>query len=210
MDGKQYQSLDDIPDETDRLKFEAMVNGAFDAEFDAEFAKLDEEVQQIKGPSIEKINLTVFTGIAILMLLIAAIATLNNLLKISREESAPGHGVEIISRREYINEQDRVFEEYYYPVVEFVSANGKAHKVQLNEGISRPSHEVGDEVVILYEPKHPLDARIKSFGSSALMWILPGITGILEIAFLGAVLVVHRLIPPGNETTGSPQVTKCQ
>ena len=63
------------------------------------------------------------------------------------------------------------------------------------EGSSVPSHEVGDEVTVLYNPERPLDARIQSFGSSALMWIWPGITGILGLAFLGAVMVVRRLMP---------------
>lgn len=57
-------------------------------------------------------------------------------------------------------------------------------------------YEVGDEVVVLYEPERPLDARIKSGSSMALMWILPGITGILGIAFLGAVLMVQRFLFP--------------
>jgi hypothetical protein len=61
---------------------------------------------------------------------------------------------------------------------------------------SAPSHEVGDDVTVRYDPDHPLDARIKSFGSSALMWVLPGITGILGLAFLGAVIAVRKLMPP--------------
>ena len=198
VDGVQYESLEDVPDEADRLKLEAMANSSFDAEFDAEFAKMDQEVRQMNGPAIEKVILWAFTGIAVLMLLIAGIASIRNILKIGREESAVGHVVDMIERREYVNEQDRIVEEYYYPVVEFVSNDGKRHTIQLTEGSSSPSHEIGDEVVILYEPDHPLDARIKSFGSSALMWILPGITGILGIAFLVAVLVVRRLMPPGE------------
>jgi Protein of unknown function (DUF3592) len=74
--------------------------------------------------------------------------------------------------------------EYYFPVVDFVSRDGRRHSVQLTEGSSSPSHEVGDEVTVLYDPDHLLDARIKSSGSSALIWILPGITGALGFAFL--------------------------
>jgi len=72
----------------------------------------------------------------------------------------------------------------------------------MSEGSSSPSQEVGDEVIVLYNPEHPLDARVKSFGSSALMWVLPAITGILGLAFLGAVLAVRRFMPatePQNE-----------
>lgn len=114
----------------------------------------------------------------------------------TKEESASGRVVEIVQRREYVNQQDRVVQDYYYPVVEFVSVDGRRHSVQMTEGSSAPSQEVGDEVTVLYAPDHPLDARIKSFGSSALMWVLPGITGILGLGFLGAVIAVRKLMPP--------------
>lgn len=200
VDGVTYENLDDIPDEDDRLKLEAMMDSAEDAEFDAEFEKMGKEVEQIKGPAVEKVILTVFTGIAALMLLIAGVASFFNIQKINHEESAPGKVVDMISRREYVNEQDRVVQEYYYPVIEYISADGKRHSVQLNEGSSSPEYEKGDEVTVLYNPDRPLDARIKSFGSAALMWILPGITGILGIAFLGAVLAVRKLMPSEEES----------
>jgi hypothetical protein len=140
------------------------------------------------------------------MLLIAGIASFNNIAKVNREESAPGRVVELTKRLEYDEEdRDRVIGEAYYPVVEFVAQDGKRRNVQLSEGSFPPAYEVGDEVTILYEPEHPLDARIKSFGSSALMWILPGITGILGIAFLGAVLVVRRVMFTSEETS-SPTI----
>ncbi len=195
VNGVQYESLEDVPDEDDRLKLEAMLNSAEDAEFDAEFAKMDQEIQQTNGPAVENIILLIFSGIAALMLLIAGISAWSAISKMSKEYSAPGQVTDMIARREYINEQDRVYQDYYYPIVEYISADGKRHSLQLNEGSSTPSYEIGDEVVVLYDPAHPLDARIKSFGSSALMWILPGITGILGIAFLVAVLVVRRLMP---------------
>jgi uncharacterized protein DUF3592 len=205
VNGVQYESLEDVPDEADRLKLEAMLNSAEDAEFDAEFEKMGADVQQPNETPIENIILPIFTGVAVLMLLIAGIASVNNILKIGREESAPGRVVDMIERREYANEQDRVVEEYYYPTVEFVASDGKRRSVQMNEGSSSPSHEVGDEVTVLYEADHPLDARIKSFGSSALMWVLPGITGILGICFLGAVLVVRRVMT--SSESSSPGVS---
>ena len=200
VDGVQFESLDDVPDERDRLKLEAMMDSSFDAEFDAGFAEMDKDIQQMNKVPFEKIILGVFTGVAALMLLIAGIASVNNMLKIGREKDAPGRVVDMIQRREYVNEQDRIVEEYYYPVVEYVSFDGKSHRVQMNEGSSSPSFEIGDEVVVLYQPEHPLDARLKSFGSSALMWILPGITGILGLAFLGAVLVVRKYMLPSEST----------
>jgi hypothetical protein len=147
-----------------------------------------------QGMDIEKIILTAFSGIAALMLFIAGIASARNILQISREQSAPARVVEVIERRQYLNEQDRIIQTYYYPVVEFTASDGRRRSVQVSEGASIPEYEVGDEVTVLYEPQNPLDVRIKSFGSSALMWVLPGITGILGVGFLVAVIAVQKLL----------------
>jgi hypothetical protein len=206
VDGVSYESLDQVPDETDREKLSAMMDGSLDRQFEKEFKDFDKEFekdwQEHKKTSAgaEKIILGVFTGVAILMLLIAFVSSARAILKMNSEESAPGRVVEIIERREYVNEQDRVVEEYYYPVVEYISRDGRSHSVHMTEGSSVPSHEVGDEVTVLYNPDRPLEARIKSFGSSALMWILPGITGILGLGFLVAVMAVRRLMPPTEDS----------
>ena len=206
VDGVLYQGLDDIPDEADRAKLTAMMDASLDGQFEKEFKDFDKEFKKDweahkkSAASAEKIILGVFTGVAVLMLLIAFVSSASAILKMNREESAPGRVVEIVERREYVNEQDRVVQDYYFPVVEFVSADGRSHTVYMTEGSSAPSHEVGEEVTVLYDPEHPLDARIKSFGSSALMWVLPGITGILGVAFLGAVIAVQRFISPTEES----------
>ena len=206
VDGVVYESLDKIPDEADREKLSAMMDGSIAQQFEKEFRNFDREFdKQVQenleahkknAGKMEKIILGVFTGVAALMLLIAAIASYRAVSRMNKEESATGRVVEIIERREYVNEQDRVVQDYYYPVVEYIAADGRPHTVHMTEGSSTPSHEIGDEVTVLYNPEHPLDARIKSFGSNALMWILPGITGILGLSFLGAVLAVRRFMLP--------------
>lgn len=202
VNGIEYKNLGDVPDEADRRKLEAMRDSSFEAEFEAEFKKINDQVQP-GGVAPEKIIVGVFTGVAILMLLIAAISAVSNILKVNREESAPGTVVEMTKRLQYDEEdRDRVIGEAYFPVVEFTAKDGKRRQVQLSEGSFPPSHEIGDEVTVLYEPERPLDARIQSGGSTALMWILPGITGILGLAFLGAVIVVQRFL--FAETAPSP------
>ena len=197
VDGVSYENLDDVPDDKDRHKLEAMMDSSFDADFDTEFAEMNRDVQKSNGPGAEKLILSIFTGVAVLMLLVAGVVSVNNILKVNREESALGIVVDMTKRLEYDeNDFNRVIGETYYPVVEFSAKDGKRREVQLSEGSFPPAYEVGDEVTVLYEPDHPLDARIKSFGSSALMWILPGITGILGIAFLGAVVAVRKLMSP--------------
>jgi hypothetical protein len=206
VNGVEYKSLEDIPNEDDRLKLEAMMNSTEDAEFDAEFEKIQKELEPINSFPVEKVVLGVFTGVAVLMLLIAGIASFSNIAKINREESAPGRVVSLTKQLEYDqNNYNRVIGEAYYPVVEFTASDGKRRQVQLNEGSFPAAYEAGDEVTVLYEPGHPLNARIKSFASSAGMWILPGITGILGIAFLGAVLVVRRVMF-NSEEASSPTI----
>lgn len=194
VDGVQYESLEDVPNESDRLKLEAMMNAAEDVEFDVEIEKIDHEIQEPQGVAIEKIILPIFTGVAILMLLIAGISSVNNIRKINREESAPGRVTDVKMERSYVNEEDRVVEEFYYPVVEFTASDGRRRNIQMSEGSSPPSYEVGEEVTVLYEPDHPIDARIQSLSSTILMWILPGITGIIGIGFLIAVLAAARVL----------------
>lgn len=206
VDGVAYESIDDVPDEEDREKLTAMMDSSIEQQFEQEFRDFDKEFKKDweankkSSARAEKIILGVFTGVALLMLLIAFVSSASAILKINREESAPGRVVEIIQRREYVNEQDRVVQDYYFPVVEYTSNDGRFHSVQMTEGSSAPSHEVGDEVTVLYNPERPLEARIKSFGSSALMWVLPGITAILGLGFLGAVWAVRKFMPSSEST----------
>jgi len=210
VNGVSYETLDDVPNEKDRKKLAAMVDSAeetdlTDEEFDREFADFNREFEKNRQETLKsaaqgmRIIVTVFSGVAALMLLIAGIASYFNLQKIEREASAPGRVVEVVSRREYVNEQDRVYQDYYYPVVEFTAADGRTRTLQLSEGSNPPSYETGEEVVILYNPEKPIDARIQSFGSDALMWILPGITGFLGLAFLGAVIMVRKFLMDKDE-----------
>ena len=205
VNGTQYETLDDVPDNTDRRRLESMLEASSEDDVeevdfnDEEFKQLRRDVEKISKFPVEKVVLWAFSGIAGIMLLVAGTSAFNALAKISREESAPGRVVDMIERRQYVNEQDRIVEEYYYPVVEYVSNDGKRHTVQLSEGSNPASYEVGDEVTVLYEPEHPMDVRIKSFDSSALMWVLPGITGILGIVFLVAVLVVWKVMLPEQD-----------
>jgi hypothetical protein len=206
VDGVIYDSLEQISDEADRARLEAMMNASLEQEFEREFEEFEKEFKEDweahkkTSARAEKLILGIFTGVAILMLLIAAASSAHAILKMNREHSAPGRVVEIVHRREYVNEQDRVVEDYYFPVVEYRSSDGRRHTVHMTEGSSAPAHEVGDDVTVLYNPERPLEARIKSFGSSALMWILPGITGILGLAFLGAVLAVQKFMSPAEES----------
>jgi hypothetical protein len=198
VDGVTYESLDDVPSERDRNKLAAMMDAAAEDD-DFEDIKFDEkEFEELQkaadDPTMERWVLGGFTAIAVVMFLITAIATFFNIQKIAKEESAPGRVVDVVVRRELVNEENDIVRDYYYPVVEFVALDGRKRTVQMSEGSDSAYYENGNEIIVRYDPDHPLDARIKSASSNALMWILPVITGILGIAFLGAVLVVRKVM----------------
>jgi len=197
VDGQTYDSLDDVPNEKDRDKLAAMVQTASEDDFeDVKFDQKEfEELQKAAdNPTMERWVLGGFTAIAVVMLLVTVISTFFNVQKIAREQSAPGRIVDVVVRRELINEENDIVREFYYPVVEFVAIDGHKRTVQMSEGSDSAYYEKGNEIIVRYDPEHPLDARIKSAGSNALMWILPVITGILGIAFAGAVIVVKKVM----------------
>ncbi len=197
MDSVQYNSLEDVPNEKDRRKLEAMLDTSeIDKSFEDFDKNFDKEFNEMKTDSktMEKVILSVFTGVSVIMLLVAGISSFLNIQKIAKEESADGRVVDVVKHREYIDQQDDVYNDYYFPVVRFTASDGKTREVQMSEGSSSQEYEAGNEVIVRYDPDHPLDARIKSAGSSALMWILPGITGILGICFGGAVYMVRKFL----------------
>jgi hypothetical protein len=209
IDGVSYASLDDVPDAKDRRKLEAMLDSSetedeFDEEFDgfkdfdqAEFEKNVREAQE-SGDKAFKLVTYIFTGVAVLMLLIAGISVLFILQKTGREQSADGLVTNLVEMRKYVNQEDRVVENYYYPVVRFTPSDGKVREIQLNEGSNPPAYEIGDRVTILYEPGHPLDARIKSVGGTISMWLLPAITGFLGLIF-GGIVFGFTIFMPSKE-----------
>ncbi len=198
VDGVLYESFDDVPSKKDKHRLAAMMHSA--AEDDAfEDVKFDEkEFEELRkaaeNPTMERWVLGGFTVIAVVMILVALISSFSNIQKISKEESAPGRVVDVVVRRELVNEENDIVRDFYYPVVEFIPLDGHKRTVQLSEGSDFAFYEKGDEITVRYDPDHPLDARIKSTSSNMLMWVLPGITGILGIAFAGAVFVVKKVM----------------
>ena len=197
VNGVTYESLDDVPDLKDRDKLAAMLHASLEDDF--EEVKFDEkEFEELRksaeDPTMERWVLGGFTAIAVIMLLVTIFSIFSNIQKILKEESVPGMVVDVVKRRELINEENDIVRDFYYPVIEFVPSDGHKRSLQVNEGSDSPFYEKGDEITVLYDPEHPLDARIKSASSNALMWVLPSITGILGIAFAGAVLVVKKVM----------------
>lgn len=185
VNGKIYSSLDEIKNQADRRKVKAILDAS----------KAGEGNNRMKSfLTMENIVLTSFTGVAIVMLIITFISSISAISTLMKERSTQGVVMENIVKREYENQQDRIYRDYYYPVVSFTADDGKRRQVQMSVGSDSQEYEKGNEVTVLYDPKHPLDARIKSFGSAALLWVLPVITGILGASFLTGVIVVRRVM----------------
>lgn len=71
----------------------------------------------------------------------------------------------------------------YAPVFEFTDRNGQSHKVTSDESSSLASFSIGQQVVVLYEPDKPMQARINTFMQIWGGSIIFGIVGTSFILF---------------------------
>jgi hypothetical protein len=198
VDGVQYDSPDQIPDPEDRAKIEMLMSKSMEDSFGDDFDKeFEEEFRQLERDSAHFpiVIVAVFLTIAVIMLAIAAVSGISAGRALSKEVSAPGRVIDLVVRQ-YQETNQQVIQEYYYPVVEFNLPSGSLRRVQLSEGSWPSAYEIGDAVTILYDPEHPNNARIKSTSSSILVWILPGVTGIVGVAFLAAALFTGWFLKP--------------
>lgn len=150
-----------------------------------------------KPDPFSKIILTVFSGVALLMFLIAAISAFYTIRTLTKEKSVVGRVVRLVMR------QDQNGQAFYYPVVAFNLPNGEPETVQLAEGSWPAAYTEGQAVIVAYDPAQANTARIKSFSSTLELWILPLITGGLGIAFSLATAFAYWLLRT-NEPPGGP------
>jgi hypothetical protein len=64
------------------------------------------------------------------------------------------------------------------------------------EGSWPPAYEKGQAVTVLYDLGPPVTARIASRSGTIAQWLLPGITGLVGIAFLIATLLAVWITRP--------------
>jgi HAMP domain-containing protein len=171
VDGVVYQRAALIPDPADRRQIRRMIAKS-PCEAETESAQVSDD--------LGKIILPLFLGISLLMLAIASLFSYFALRSLSREVSVRGNVVNLIERS---NPEGQVF---YYPVVEFPLPDKSVQTVIVAEGSFPPAYVKGQAVPIGYDPAKPLNARIKSGPGAFGAWIVPIISGILGLAFLGA------------------------
>ena len=142
------------------------------------------------GPNI---IVVIFLAVAVLMFAIAAISAVSSGRALARERTAPGSVVDTVIRQA----ADGTL--YYRPVVVFALPDGAQRTLQLTEESTAPAYEVDEAVTIAYDPERPDNARIKTSASTAAMWILPLIMGILGAAFLVATLFARWVLRASDE-----------
>ena len=204
VDGVQYENPDEIPDAQDRDKINLMISRSageefddvFDENFDREFEEEFRELQR-QTAQFPKLIVTIFLGVAAIMLAIAAFSAFHTVRTLSREQSAPGQVVDLVVRRTRDSSTQEI-KEYTYPVVEFAVPGQPLQTVQMSEGAWPPAYTIGDQVTVLYDPQQPRNARIKSFASTLLLWLLPAITAVVGAAFVIATLFVFKLRSPNQ------------
>ena len=84
-------------------------------------------------------------------------------------------------------------------MVVFALPDGAQRTLRLTEESAAPAYEVDEAVTIAYDPGRPENARIKTPASTAAIWILPLIMGILGAAFLGATLFACWVLRASDE-----------
>lgn len=196
VDGIHYASPDEIPDPEDRDRINLMISSPADEEFDevfddqefeAEFRRIQEETSRFP-----KLLVAIFLGVAGIMLAIAAFSAFNAVRTQSREQSAPGQVVALVASRTRDSNTGEI-KAYTYPVVEFAAPGQPLQTVQMSVGSWPPAYAEGDSVTVLYDPQQPRNARIKSFSSTLLLWLLPVLSTVLGGSFLIATLFAIKV-----------------
>lgn len=207
VDGVKYDSIDQIPDPEDREKMTLLMS---DAEADA--ADEDNEAEALEAEEIDnltmdmnmpdvnsdkmsKVVFSIFFGIAVLLLIISAVSAFFTFRSLGKEQTAEGRVVDMVRRT------DSNGNEFYFPVVQFTIPGHDSRTVQTSEGSWPPSYSKGDRVTISYNPDQPNQARIKSFESAVLTWLVTMITGGLGAIFLVVSFLIYRFTQPEKTET---------
>jgi uncharacterized integral membrane protein len=146
-----------------------------------------------KPSATPNIIVVIFLAVAVLMFAIAAVSAVSSGRALARERTAPGTVTDFAIRQA----ADGTL--YYRPVVVFALPDGARRTLPVAEEGIDPAYKVDEAVTIAYDPERPDTARIKTSASTAAMWILPLIMGILGAAFLGATLFARWVLRARDE-----------
>lgn len=133
----------------------------------------------------------IFTLVGAGFLLVAIIIAANSMSFLAGAERTDGIVVDLTERTSTNRDSDghRRRRTTWYPTVEFTTTDGETVSFDESTGSNPPASDVGDEVPVAYDPDHPSDARVATFGS---LYLLPLIFGGVGVVFtpIGAVLLI--------------------
>lgn len=101
---------------------------------------------------------------------------------------AQGTVIEVVSRTKTQSGESKT---YFYPVVEFRTAEGAVVRFEDSTGSNPSAHRVGDAVEVLYDPQTPQSAMIDSWVLWLPSTIVIGFGGF--IAFIGGLTLLDAL-----------------
>lgn len=202
VDGVTYDSPYEIPDAEDRAKILAMVEsqdardetleelGIDDETFDMtmDMPSVDMAMSDVDTSFVPKVVMSVFLGVSVLLLSIAAYAGVRTKEAIAREVTTTGKVVEVVTRK------DKEGDAFSYPTVTFWLPDDQQHTVEMGGGSTQSPYEVGEQVTVAYNPSNPDDARIKSVSSTIGLWLLPILLGFIGSLFGGGTLLALWLV----------------
>lgn len=99
----------------------------------------------------------------------------------------------------------------YFPLVEFKTAAGRSITFRSSAGSSRPAYKVGESVPVVYDPREPLSAEIRSFPA---LWASTLGFGFFAVIFgaIGVGFLIHGIIRRRRQRnlirTGRPIMTE--
>lgn len=132
----------------------------------------------------------IFTTILILfgIFFIGASTYIFNDIQTFIEKSLSTTGTVIRLSEEFDDDNDILFS----PIVRFETIKGKIIEFKSTTSSNPPSHRVGENVSVLYDPKNPYNAKINSFTS---LWLAPILFLGLGIIFsgIGSFIFIDRL-----------------
>lgn len=173
VNGVRYKTLDDVPNPADRDKLMSLAVGIDD----------DFDIPTGQSTPLDRVLLTVFIGVAVLMLAIAVYSATVVGRGLAREQETAGEVLDLVARRDDTGTQ------YYYPIVQFTLPDGTRKTVELRQGSWPPAYERFEQVTVRYNPAFPDDAYIKSFSDTLTRYTVTLVTGILAVAFVLATLL---------------------
>lgn len=178
VDGEVHQKPSAISDRTDRFLLQRLVSS---------FKEYQEEQSGSQPDQLTALLTRVFTGVALLLLLVAVVSGAWTTASMLKEQVAYAVVVE------YSIRTDADGYDIYYPMVEFSLPDSSRHTVVLSEGSWPPAYQVGQQVSIAYQAADPSHARPRSLDNAVGRWLVTIITAVLAMTFGTVVYFVRRL-----------------